>query len=179
MTRKQSVQLASLLATLYDVPAWTEDRIKLFANDIVDLDYDAAKESVEVYRRTRSQRPQPSDIRELVATEALELLGPEEAWGELHAAIQRCHEIPTDFPPAITEALRFSGRSWVDLRTVQFDEYKWLKRDFIAAYREVTEGWQTRHQVGQLALPTRDEATQLLTEMRQHGISTTSIVKRY
>lgn len=163
MTRKQAILLTSLLATAYDVPAWTEDRIKLFANDIADLDYRAAQEAVEVYRRTRRERPQPSDIRDLVATATLDLPRPEEAWGRLHAAVQSNDS--SDLPDAIMEALRFTGRSWDDLRVLQYDQYPWLKRDFLAAYHEVCDGWHTHQQVGQIALPTRDEARQLLADV--------------
>ena len=156
------------------MPAWESEKLRLFAADIQDLDYARATRAVEVYRRTRRERPQPCDIRALVTESTLQLLGPEQAWGILHEAIQRCDQEPV-LHPAIVRALRYTGRSWQALRVLPFDQYAWLRRDFLAAYREVTDGWQTRHQVDGTLLPTRTEAKQILGDLQAYIAETKQI----
>lgn len=150
----------------YDVPAWEPERLQLFAADLVDLDYEAAAKAVTTYRRTRRERPQPCDIRALVTAATLQIPRPEHAWGILHDAIQRCDQAP-ELHPAIVRALRLTGRTWRDCRVLSYDQYPWLKRDFCAAYREVADGWQSRHQVDGVPLPTNAEAKQILSDVQR------------
>jgi len=165
MTDTEARKLTAHLAVLFDVPAWTKERLLAFSDAIRDLDHAAATRAVERYMRTHHERPQPSDLRTLVAQEGCGLLGPESAWGELHAAIQSHAEQPT-LHVAITDALRLTGRTWQALRLLQFDQYQWLRRDFLSAYREVSERelLTTQTSVGALP-PTRAEAHAVLTDL--------------
>lgn len=86
MTAHEAAKITAALASLYDVPAWTAERLDLFAAAIEDLDYAAAMRAAQVWMATRSERPQPADIRESTRVE-LEaagqipsLLPADEAW---------------------------------------------------------------------------------------------------
>lgn len=164
MTKVEATKITSWLATLYDVPAWTDERMRAFRDAIMDLEYAAAQRAAERYVKTQTKRPQPSDIRELVVRDVLALPGPEEAWGELHEKLQRHSEFPEFSHEAIPEALRLTGRSWKDCRYLQYAQYPWLKRDFQNAYNELADRLQSGGQIEPNRIG-RDEARRLLDQI--------------
>jgi hypothetical protein len=162
MTEAEARKITAYLAALYDVPAWTPERLRAFRDAIGDLEYGAAQAAAQRYMRTAPRRPQPSDLRALVTQARLQLPGPEEAWGELHAAMQQCREQPGFSHAAIGQALRLTGRTWEQLRFLQFDQYPWLRRDFLAAYGEVRERVSIETAAQRAALPDPAQARALL-----------------
>ena len=167
MTKLEATKLTAVLAELYDQPGWTEERIKLFAEAIIDLEYVVAQRAVTTWMQTRSQRPQPADIRKLVAEATLDLPEPEEAYGLVHARF--ASHGPTDLPQAILDAVALTGRSWEDLAYLDESQYPWFRRDFLNAYREVRARVVSGAQQQPAALPDRHEARQLLDEIRRHN----------
>lgn len=83
MKRSEAMAIAGMLAAYYDTPAWTEERIRLFAELIVDLDADMARAAaIDWMRKSHAaQRPHAADIRRLIAkAQAGSALEPEDAW---------------------------------------------------------------------------------------------------
>lgn len=157
MTQVESMKLTAMLASLYDVPAWTAERLEIFAAAIADLGYPDARTAVQTWMATRRERPQPSDIRALVSERAIDAPGVEEAWGLVAEAIRQCcYSPPADLPPLCIEAMRRTGRAWRDLPMLPYDQYPWLQRDFQRAYRELVEQRTARHAAGCAAI---DHAT--------------------
>lgn len=166
MTKTEAARLVATLAELYDQPAWTEGRLRLFTEAIVDLDYDHALRAVETWMQTKAQRPQPADIRHMVAEAAVDLPDPEEAYGMV-VAYQEHPSTAPPVPAAVRHAVQLTGRIWDDIPYMQYDQYPWFRRDFLSAYREVRTRHVTAAQQG-LPPPTgrseleRDEARGLL-----------------
>jgi hypothetical protein len=173
MTPAEARKITAMLATLYDVPAWTAERLKVFAQDIQDLDYAAAQAAAAQWRKTRRERPQPSDLRALVADTQLAMPSPEEAYGYLYDAIhvprRRDH-----LHPAILEAVHRLGHDWDTLGVLQYEQYPWLRRDFLATYRDLRDTCRAGAQAtGQLPLlPSRRDAQKALTAVHAQLEST-------
>lgn len=178
MTSTEARKITAMLASLYDVPAWTEDRLRGFASAIQDLDYEATGEAAQQYVKLRRERPQPADLRRLVVETDEGMPGPETAWGELHACLQTQAKLPTFSHDAIGEALRLTGRDWQELRLLQYDQYPWLRRDFLGAYREVSEQIRGQRQasVGGVLPISREEAAQIVHGVEAHRDATTPAV---
>src|SRR5262245_22241371 len=108
MTNEEAIEIVMLLATEHDVPAWSRDRVKLYAELIRDLDAEPARAVVIELLRTREDRaaPHPATIRRLVAERrARELacgwLPVDEAWAEVQKALTcvgRYREFPDTHP---------------------------------------------------------------------------------
>ncbi len=156
MTRPEAFKLVMRLASGFPKTPLHEATIETYQDCLMDLDHDRAAGAVEALLRTAVFLPAIAEIRAAVVGN---IAGPETAWGELHAAIQQHATQPTFSSPLVAEALRLTGRSWADVRVLQFDQYPWLKRDFCAAYREVAERARLGAQVAPGAqLPSREEA---------------------
>jgi hypothetical protein len=169
MTESEARKITAYLATVYDVPAWTDERLRAFREAIADLDYAATQAAARRYVCTEARRPQPSDIRTLVVAARLQLPGAQAAWGELAAAIAAHATEPAFTHPALTRALRLTGRTWEHLRYLQFNQYAWLRRDFLAAYAEEAQAALTTAAVPPAALPDRAAARQILEAVQRAG----------
>lgn len=173
MTRGEAFELVVRMAAAYPRSPLNEATIELYTDFLIDCDAGMAHCAIDLLIATSIFLPSIAEIRAAVAQLYVPACGPEAAWGELSLAIARCRDQPEFSCAAIAEALRMIGRSWHDLRMLPFEQYPWLRRDFLAAYREATERTRREAQAsaGALPPPSRQDAQRAL----QHVAAMTGV----
>lgn len=144
MTEAEARRTVALIVAAFPTPAWAEETIRLYARQLLDLDYGAGRLAVEEIIRTRTNDRAPSIgvIRRLVvcrdAREAGTILLPaEEAWGFLRATITKVgymREFPSTYPLVKRVVDRLGWQNLCQSTNQAADRAR-----FLELYRELVE----------------------------------------
>lgn len=82
MNSSQSLKVVTMLMTVFDVPAWTDERRDAFQRAIEDLPYESGRTAAATWIRQQTRRPEPADIRRLAEATPISrgLPPPEGTW---------------------------------------------------------------------------------------------------
>jgi len=140
MTEHQAVTIVAMIANRYPGASITEETQEIWARVIEDLDYAATVGVVEKWMRSQPERPDPAEIRRLVAeAQAPKDTFPDagKAWEYVQRMFTRVGSygpFPTRYP-VIAEAVAALG--WQTLCASDNPEAD--RAHFFRVYRDITE----------------------------------------
>lgn len=144
MNEEQAVELIGLLVAAFPTPAWEKPTIRLWREELVDLDHRVTDTVVREWIRTHDQRPSIAAIRRGVADKQLGnltggklFLPPDEAWEyvQRHFGITGQYREFPDEHPLVKQAVERMG--WIAM--CRSDNLDVLRGQFRMAYTPLLE----------------------------------------
>jgi hypothetical protein len=89
MNTSDVAKLLRVSRTLWPDIAADEDTITAWSWALGDLPYDVVQRALQVHMRTSPFPPKPSDLRKVIAEEAVTCITWEQAWDEVWQVVQR------------------------------------------------------------------------------------------
>lgn len=182
MTETEAFKLVGMLAAAFPFRAWPEESMRLYVNQLVDLDAATTRQVVEKIIRTRTEETPPriAEIRNAVGAlnstaAGIGNLPPDEAWGfvvECFNRVGQYREFPSTHPMVKTVVERMG---WKNLcgsedamadraRFVQFYQAELERHTVETASRPAAQPIPPERQIEarpeQVALPAPDRETE-------------------
>ncbi len=156
MTRAQVLTLIGLIKAAWPRDEMSPDTAKAYAEDLIDLDHEAALAALHTIRRGCKFRPHQSEIRQLVAERTLAIPSPADAWHEVQQKVREYddYDDARKWPAWSHDLIKQTVLDLGGLRALYYSQMPGADRaHFLALYREHREASIARATAGQLPAP--------------------------
>jgi hypothetical protein len=140
MTRAQVLKLIGLIKAAWPRDEMSPETARAYAEDLIDLEHEAALAAFLAIRRSSKWRPHQSEIREAVAERTLAIPSPADAWHEVQEAIRGYddYDEARKWPDWSHDLIRQTVRDLGGLRALYYSQMPGADRaHFLALYREL------------------------------------------